>query len=191
MAISTLKKLNSNVFSPFPVLHTKRLVMRDLRAEDAAAVFDMRKSKAVNRFIARNPAENPETIDQLVNNCIDAFQNQKGIAWAAEIKSKPGKIIGTCGFNTLDFQNLRAEIGGEMATDYWGRKLALEATEAIVNFGFNEFGLHSIEAKVMPQNRGAIALLEQLGFEREGYFKDRIWFQNTFFDMAVYCKLAP
>lgn len=186
-----MKILDVSVFKKFPVLHTQRLVMRDLRPEDAAAVFAMRKSKAVNRFIARNPAENPETIDQLVDTCIGAFQNQKGIAWAAELKDKPGKIIGTCGFNTIDPQNLRAEIGGEMATDYWGRKLAFEATEAIVNFGFDVFGLHSIEAKVMPQNRGAIALLEQLGFEQQGYFKDRIWFQNTFFDMAVYCKLAP
>ncbi|WP_300665300.1 GNAT family protein [Fluviicola sp.] len=44
----------------------------------------------------------------------------------------------------------------------------------------------AIEALVSPQNRGAISLLEHLGFEKEAHFKERIFFNNTYSDMAVY-----
>ena len=75
-----------------------------------------------------------------------------------------------------------------MKDDYveWGKNIAYEAVSAIVNFGFDEFQLHSIEAKVSPENRGAIYLLESLGFEKEAHFKDRIYFNQKFQDLAVY-----
>ena len=55
-----------------------------------------------------------------------------------------------------------------------------------MNFGFEQFHLHSIEAKVSPENRGAIYLLESLGFKKEAHFQDRIYFNQKFQDLAVY-----
>jgi ribosomal-protein-alanine N-acetyltransferase len=82
--------------------------------------------------------------------------------------------------------NKRAEIGGEMAVDYWGKGIALEAVEAILKFGFEELKLHTIEAKVSPENKGAIHVLEYLGFQKEAHFKDRIYFKEHYLDMAIY-----
>lgn len=182
--------LNLSVFDTFPELETERLRLRGLKPQDADAIYNMRNSGAVNRFIARNQHPGKADVMALIDRCVENYNGKQGIAWAGEIKGNKGKLIGTCGFNRIDCDNLRAEIGGEMATNYWGRKLALEAVEAIVKFGFQTLKLHSIEAKVMPGNRGAIALLIALGFEQEALFKDRIWFENAFHDMAVYSKLA-
>jgi hypothetical protein len=62
--------------------------------------------------------------------------------------------------------------------------------QAIIEFGFTKLGLHTIEAKVSPQNRSAIYLMEQLGFVKEAHFKDRIYFEGEFQDMAVYMCYA-
>jgi len=51
--------------------------------------------------------------------------------------------------------------------------------------------LNSIEAKVNPANRGAIYLLEELGFIREGYFRNYGFYNNSFHDLAIYSKLNP
>lgn len=181
-----MQTLDLQVFDTFPLLETQRLFLRALNSADASAVFKMRKSNAVNRFIARETPLNAIAMSELVEQCASAFTEKRGIAWAGEMKTHGGNIIGTCGFNRIDHENLRAEIGGEMSETYWGRKLALEASEAIVNFGFESLKLHSIEAKVLPGNRSAIALLHALGFKREAYFKDRFLFQQKFYDMAVY-----
>ena len=179
------KAINLSVFDAFPVIKTHRLTLREILPEDAHAIYEMRSNGMVNRFIARPDMQTLEQSEALVKKTREAYAQKKGIGWAGVLRDA-GDIIGTCGFNSLDFENLRAEIGGELSTRYWGREIALEAVEAIVSFGFEELGLHSIEAKVDPQNRGAIRLLEYLGFQKEAHFKDRIHFDGKFTDMAVY-----
>lgn len=145
----------------------------------------MRASGRVNSFIARNNMQNKEDAISLAERTIDAYNNKQAIGWAGILRENQ-EIIGTCGFNMIDTYNLRAEIGGEMATEYWGKNIAIEAVEAIIQFGLNTMNLHSIEAKVSPQNRSAIYLMEKLGFVKEAHSKDRILFNNSFSDMAVY-----
>ena len=174
--------------TPFPVLKTSRLTLRDIRLQDAKAIFKMRSNKAVNRFIARPGMDDPKNAETLVKSTIEAYEKGLAIGWAGILREND-EIIGTCGFNKIDKQNKRAEIGGELATEYWGKNIALEAVEAIVNYGFSKMGLHRIEAFVDPKNKGAIALMEALGFEHEALFRDKILFEGKYLDMAVYARL--
>lgn len=177
--------LNSKVFEEFPVLRTERLLLREISEEDGDAIFKMRSNGHVNRFIPRPTMEEPKSGKELALKTAEAFYRKEVIGWAGVLRGK-GAIIGTCGFNTIDFYNLRAEIGGELDVDYWGKHIALEAVKAIVDFGFRELGLHTLEAKVAPENRGSVFLLDYLGFEKEAHYKDRVYFKGQFSDMAVY-----
>jgi ribosomal-protein-alanine N-acetyltransferase len=181
-------ELNHSVFEQFPVLTTARLTLRDIRLSDAGQIFAMRASGRVNQFFARPDMEEPGQAAALVERVRTAYEQRQAIAFAGALRNSE-TIIGTCGFNNIDFPNLRAEIGGELDVQFWGKHLAQEAVEAIVRFGFEVFGLHSIEAKVSPDNRGAIFLLEQLGFRKEGHLKDRIWYNNEFRDLAIYTAI--
>jgi ribosomal-protein-alanine N-acetyltransferase len=183
--------INTSHFKVFPILKTPRLTLRQITLADAEAIFAMRSNARIGQFIARPSMQNPEDAEMLVKKVADAYAAKQGLGWAGILRD--GKTcIGTCGFNSIDQANLRAEIGGEMATEYWGKGIAQEAVKAIINFGFTEFGLQSIEAKVSPQNRGAIFVMEQLGFVKEAHFKNRIYFNGTFSDMAVYtCFASP
>lgn len=183
-------EINRAIFSAFPVLETRRLLLRGIAPSDAPEIRAMRASGRVNQFIAREAMETQEQAEALVTRTMAAFEQQQGIGWAGVLKEN-GAMIGTCGFNSIDYPNLRAEIGGELAVAQWGRHIALEAVSAIVAFGFETMQLHSIEAKVSPDNKGAIALLEYLAFRKEAHFKDRIRFNGAFSDMAVYTLICP
>jgi ribosomal-protein-alanine N-acetyltransferase len=180
-----MKTLNTNVFTQFPILKTPRLTLRELSLKDAEAIFKMRANQRVNQFIARPTMEDSESAADLVQRTRDAYANQQAIGWAGVLRDGV-TIIGSCGFNRFEAENLRAEIGGEMAPKYWGKGIAQEAVAAILQFGLETIGLHAIEAKVDPGNRGACALLDRFGFVKEAVFRDRIYFQGEFRDMAVY-----
>lgn len=180
-----METFNHDVFNSFPVIKTDRLTLREIRLADAKRIFDMRSNGRVNTFIARHNMQHQEDAKALAERTINAYNNKQAIGWAGILRENQ-EIIGTCGFNMIDTYNLRAEIGGEMATEYWGKNIAIEAVQAIIQFGLNTMNLHSIEAKVSPQNRSAIYLMETLGFVKEAHFKDRILFNDSFFDMAVY-----
>ncbi len=149
----------------------------------------MRNSKRIAQFIARPEIQTMTEANALVERVKNNFANKEAIGWSAFLRD--GKTtIGTCGLNRIEHQNLRAEIGGEMSTQYWGKGIAQEAVKAIVEFGLNTMGLHSIEARVWPSNRGAIYILEQLGFQKEAHFKDALYFNEEFKDIAVYSLVA-
>lgn len=180
-----MKTFNHTIFDQFPILKSDRLTMRDIRPEDAEAIYKMRSNGRVNQFIPRPLMPTLEDSKILVGKTINAYQNKQGIGWAGVLRGNK-EIIGTCGFNSIEPQNRRAEIGGEMATEYWGKNIALEAVEMIIQFGFEIMNLHTIEAKVSPENRGAVFVLEKLGFKKEAHFIDRVFYKDVFSDMAVY-----
>lgn len=180
-----MSQLNISVFDSFPVLTTPRLTLREIRLSDAPQIFAMRSSGRVNQFISRPDMQQPEAAESLAERTIQAFNNKQAIGWAGILRNN-NHIIGTCGFNSIDSMNLHAEIGGEMATEFWGKHIAIEAVKAILHFGLHTINLHTIEAKVSPQNRSAIYVMEQLGFEKEAHYKDRIYYNGSFSDMAVY-----
>ena len=178
-------RVNQTVFDQFPIIQTERLLLRQIQLKDAVEIMHMRQNKRVNQFITRDRMSGIEAAEELVKKTADAFESKAGIGWAGILRDG-SDIIGTCGFNRIDYPNNRAEIGGELSVDYWGKNIAVEAVKAIIDFGFEQMNLHAIEAFVSPGNRGAIYLLESLGFEKEAHFKDRIYFNEVYSDMAVY-----
>jgi [ribosomal protein S5]-alanine N-acetyltransferase len=115
--------------------------------EDAEAIFRMRSNGRVNQFIARPNMKDEQHALELAQRTADAFQNKQAIGWAGLLRDG-SEIIGSCGFNSVDIPNLHTEIGGEMATEFWGKGIALEAFMAIIDFGLNTMNLQTIEAKV-------------------------------------------
>jgi len=178
--------------TPFPVLETKRLMLREIRYEDAAAVYSLRADARVGAYISRQPAKEIKEAEDLIQKMRDAYNNKQAIGWAAVRKnSAENEIIGACGFNHIDFLNRRAEIGGEMAVNHWGKFLAIEAVKAIIDFGFKTLKFHTIEAKVSPQNKSAIYLLEKLGFQKEAHFRDYYFYDGNYRDLVIYSMLNP
>jgi ribosomal-protein-alanine N-acetyltransferase len=52
-----------------------------------------------------------------------------------------------------------------------GRGYITEALALALDRAFGELGLHRVEVNVQPGNRRSLALVERLGFAREGYSK--------------------
>jgi len=63
-----------------------------------------------------------------------------------------------------------------------------QALEAVIAFAFDTLNLHRIEADTDTKNAGSLALLEKLGFEREGLFRER-WFVYSKWDDSVMLAL--
>ncbi|MBI1307904.1 MAG: GNAT family N-acetyltransferase [Bacteroidetes bacterium] len=172
-------------FSYFPVLETRRLTMKQLTPEFANEILAMRSNQRISEFIFRPPMQSADEALELIKKVENTFSNKQGIAWTGFLKEEK-TIIGTCGFNSIDHPNNHAEIGGEMAVEYWGRRLPQEALFAVLNFGFTKMNLHTIEAKILPGNRSTVFWLEKFGFVREALYRDRIFHNNSYHDMAVY-----
>jgi ribosomal-protein-alanine N-acetyltransferase len=89
----------------------------------------------------------------------------------------------------LDFDNLKAEIGYDLAKSSWGKGYATEAVSSLVDHAFSSLKLNRVEAKVDPENVSSIKLLEKLRFTFEGTLREYERVEGTFNDLHMYSKL--
>lgn len=79
-----------------------------------------------------------------------------------------GRMVGGVELGPImDADKRRAFLGTWVAEDYAGRGYALRAAEAVVDFGFDDLGLESIDATVLPSNTPSVRVLRYLGFKRD------------------------
>lgn len=65
---------------------------------------------------------------------------------------------------------------------------ATEALKALVSYAFEVMGLRRLEADVYPRNAASIRTLERLGFQREGFLRER-WHVNGEIQDAIFYGL--
>ncbi|WP_121743718.1 GNAT family N-acetyltransferase [Natronorubrum halophilum] len=94
--------------------------------------------------------------------------------------------VGTIGFNSIEWESRRAEIGYWIAPAYHERGYGSDATERLVTYGFDQFGLHKLTARVFEFNEASQRLLESVGFTREGVHRDEAFVDGEYHDTYWY-----
>lgn len=177
------------IFSPFPQIETDRLLLRQIIKADAAELLSLRSSEKVMQFIDKERSKTILEAEELIQRIENDLNNTDGITWCISLKEKPETLIGTIGFWRIIKQHYRAEIGYMIHPGYWGKGFMKEAVQTVIDFGFSNIKLHSIEAHINPGNAASAALLETMGFVREAYFKEDFFFCGKFLDSAIYSLL--
>ncbi|HYG14698.1 MAG TPA: GNAT family N-acetyltransferase [Bacteroidia bacterium] len=175
-------------FSPFPILYTERLVLRQLTQDDAEDFFYLRTSPKMRTYSHRAPDASVEVTKALIDKINTIIDNGEGINWAISLREDT-KLIGVISFWRIFKEQHRAEMGYTLHHDYQRQGIMNEAAVAILEYGFKTLQLHTVEARVNPENLPSIKVLERNGFVKEGHFKEDIYYNGEYYDTAVYSLL--
>ena len=176
-------------FDPFPQIKTERLLLRKITDADTEDIFKLRSDKNVMKYIGKKPIATIGEARDWGKLIQDSLQNNSGITWGITEAEKES-LIGTIGFWRIIKEHYRAEIGYMLLPQYWKQGFTKEAMLKVIDYGFREMKLHSIEAHINPKNIGSATVLEKTGFVREAYFKEDFFFDGAFEDTAIYSLLA-
>ncbi|QIX63336.1 GNAT family N-acetyltransferase [Hymenobacter sp. BT18] len=153
-------------FTPFPVIKTARLTLRQLRSSDDEAIFSVRSNEQVNKYLGRKPSESMQDAQVFIRAINESVQRNDAIYWAITLGDDE-KPVGTICLFSFSEDNNTAEIGYELLPDFQGKGIMHEAATKVVDFGFNDLGLSAIEAHTHFENQESTRLLEKLNFTRE------------------------
>jgi ribosomal-protein-alanine N-acetyltransferase len=156
-----------DVFSDPPVLHTERLVLRQITESDGEGLLSIFADDQVTEFYAWDRFTDVGQGHELAARTAGQFRQREAIRWGLVLPGAP-HIIGTCGYTGWSQENRFALLGYDLARDYWRRGLMSEAVAAVLRFGFEQMALHRVEATVLTGNTASAALLSRAGFQREG-----------------------
>lgn len=176
-------------FDPFPLITSKRLILRKITDSDVHEIFFLRSDEEVMRYIDKAPAESLEDAYDFIKKIAGLEKNTDAITWAITLKDDP-KLIGTICLWNIQKEHYRAEVGYNLHPDYWGKGIMQEAMPEVLSYGFEVMNLHSIEANVNPENLASIRLLKRNKFIREAYYRENYYFNGKFLDTAIYSLLA-
>ena len=119
-------------FVDFPILTTPRLVLRQIRSQDAPAVFRLFADAEFTRYYDLDTFTEPAQAHELVERFQWRFEHQVGIRWGLAVSEMPDKLVGTCGYNIWVQPARRGLVGYDLARAHWRRGLMSEALAAIL-----------------------------------------------------------
>jgi len=145
-------------------LHTERLVVRELMADDVGALAAVFADPAVLWW---EPA--PYTRDQTQEWLEVTLRRYRedGCAEYAVVIESTGDLIGDCGptYREIDGQRL-PELGWDLRSDMWGHGYATEAARGVLTHAAG-LGLRRLFSLIVPDNERSRGVARRLGMTVE------------------------
>jgi RimJ/RimL family protein N-acetyltransferase len=174
-----------------PELRTERLVLRRFRPEDWGSVHMYGTDPEVVRFMEWGP-NTPDETTVWLDRMIEAYDAtpQTQFPFAVQ-RSADGRLVGSVELQIVNEEHRRGELGYVITRDAWGNGYATEAAAALLQFGFEQLGLHRIGATCDPENGGSGRILEKIGMQLEGCLRSFFHIRGEWRDRLVYAAIHP
>jgi ribosomal-protein-alanine N-acetyltransferase len=186
--VSTGEAASSDWQSGLPVLHGEHVVLRELRASDAASLFALLTTEEVSRFISPPPTS------------VEGFE--RFIAWTHRQRTLGTYVcfaVTLKGFDTaVGIFQIRetergfgtAEWGFALGSGFWGTGVFQEGAELVLDFTFETLGVHRLEARAAILNGRGNGALMKMGAVQECILRKSFLRNGQHLDQALYSILA-
>jgi len=127
-----------------------------------------------------------------IDRYIERLRKSADRIWFMIALNDSGRVIGETGLLRVNWPWRTADVTmiiGER--DCWGRGLASEAMELLLDLAFGELGLHRLAIGVVAGNQRALRWWAKMGFCREGVQRDGYWGGHRYQDFVMMSLLAP
>jgi len=149
-------------------IETERLILRTWRLEDFGDFYEYASDPSIGPSAGWKP--HTDRMESL-NILISFIEGNEVFAVEDKIS---GKAIGSIGLHPdrkRNNPNVRM-IGYVLAKPFWGRGLALEAVNAVLEFAFKDSNLSMVSVYHFPFNQQSKRVIEKAGFSLEGVLKE-------------------
>lgn len=168
------------IFKPFTIIDKigNEVILRNAEEDDAESLIKyLQITTSETPYLTREPDEAILSLGQeqdFIQKIIDSDRELMLVAVT------DGKLIGNCslmGNGPYRRYRHRCHVAIALYQEYCGRGIGTMMLQAILQAA-KEIGYEQAELVVAADNKKAIALYENLGFERYGYFPCQMKYQN-------------
>jgi len=155
------------------VLETDRMLMRRFTGEDAPARAALYGDPRVMRFITPEPPSPAEVKATILPEYLQEYQDlPPGLGSFAAIQKETGQMAGRFSLKPANSYGLTGgtELGYRLYPACWGRGLATEGAQALIELAFEQLHLDRVLATMMADNTGSWRVMEKCGLRRISTF---------------------
>lgn len=174
-------------------LSTKRLTLRRFGRRDAAALEEAVRASLpeLSRWLPwAYPGYGRDDAVAFVRESMEAWRTGTAYDFAIRDAARPDIHVGNISIWSVNRLGRSGEIGYWVRTDATSRGIATEATERLMQLGFETLGFHKIILRIAVGNTASERVAAKLGFIREGVLREEVringrWVDHTLFSMLV------
>jgi len=170
-------------------LPTARLLLSDFSESDIDAFYATSNDPAYQQYYSEEETTR-EFWQGIFERILAGTETAERTSYQLAISLPTGELIGTCGVRIETPAHKQASFGCAIGRPHWGQGFAYEASQALVDFGFEHLSVHRLYAETIAENLRARALAERLGMRVEGQFKEAKFFRGRWWDVVTYGVLA-
>ena len=172
------------LFANIPTLTTDRLVLRKVTKADAEDMFEYSRLDKVTEYLRWYSHPDISHTRRHLSMVEREYRIGCFYDWGI-VERATGKLIGTCGFTSLDTNNMCGEIGYVISPAYANLGLATEAVGRVLKFGFEVLGLNRIEGRFMAENSASRRVMEKNGMIFEGIKRESLLVKGKFVSVGI------
>jgi ribosomal-protein-serine acetyltransferase len=101
-----------------------------------------------------------------------------------------GAFAGLIGFQRIDWMNRNVEIGYWLGEIFQGHGIITKACHTLVDYAFYEYQLNRVQIRCATGNTKSNAIIERLGFIKEGKTRQAEMLYDHYVDLFVYGMTA-
>jgi [ribosomal protein S5]-alanine N-acetyltransferase len=150
-----------------PILETARLQLRPLVLTDVDDLHQFWTAPEVRKYLWDDKVIARQQVIEVVDSSQQSFVTNGFGHWAITFKGET-ELLGWSGLRHFG-EPPKVEVLYGLRPQFWGQGLALEATLAILKFGFDTLGLACIYAGADPPNIASIRVMEKAGMRFDQY----------------------
>jgi RimJ/RimL family protein N-acetyltransferase len=171
-------------------IKTPRLILDELRSEDAETLFAYRSDPDVARYQGWQPSKQSEASDFIARQGSVAFASAGSWCQLAIRLGDDRSLIGDLGVHFPDERDGAVELGISLAPGYQGKGYAREAMTEALNLVFGGLGYRRVIGSVDPRNLASVALLRALGWRQEAHHRESLFWRGEWVDDMIFALLA-
>lgn len=153
-------------------IETKNLIIRNHIESDWKYLYDYLSVPEIYDYEPGDPISIEESKLLIIERC-------KANDFYAVIKKSDNHMIGHLYFHHADPKHFMTwELGYIFNPKFQNKGFCTEAASAMIDYGFKEMDVHKVIAFCNPKNIPSWKVLEKIGMEREGFFKQKAFFRK-------------
>jgi ribosomal-protein-alanine N-acetyltransferase len=151
-------------------IHTQRLLLKGITPQVIHTIFDSQSENEIKKFFGVDDKEYLR-LKEMHEKGMETHRHS--LFFFLLVEKDTNQPVGECGFHTWNSIHRRAELYYVLRNDMHKRKgYMTEVVPHVVQYGFEEMGLHRIEALVANWNTPSIKLLQKNQFVYEGIVRE-------------------
>lgn len=173
-----------------PVLHSSRLQLDALRAEDAPGLFACRADPEVARYQGWRPENLAAAEAFIAAQLAQTFAAPDSWCQWAIRERDSGQLLGDLGAHFPAWTDGPLEFGVSVKPDAQGKGFAREAVGTLIDQAFGHWDTPRVTASVDPRNIASVALCRSLGMRQEAHHVESCRDGDGWADDLVFAMLA-